>query len=360
LIEDEAARQSVASDTSAAPSARLRNLIAEKLAAQGLYAFGFLPREAFLEVLEKAGTPSAAMDKYDVEKTESVIAVALRYGEGRYPLPEWATGSIGEMGGEGERLGAETRLGTDQALMLGIGRFARANWYMELSRRMAGAIAGALQEAANEGLSLPPPKAWRRLVNSGLPEKPLAVRAGLGWIGKNGILIASRRVASSGSDAPNSSAIVLGLILCPVDLGLETSETIQERCGQCRRCIEACPTGALSGKPSGYLRSLCIQHWTALDGEPPQNVRAAWGARLYGCDSCLEACPFFKTDPAAATEIGLLGAELPARYFLSTEERAIRHDLSGTALDRAWMSIKAFQRNASAVSQPSVPPRAGS
>lgn len=323
----------------------IRRLLAEKLASQGLFAFGFLPRASFLEVLEKTGTSSAAMSKYDVEKTESVVAVALRYGEGRFPLPVWALRNSAESGGEGQRQDPSP------GPMVEIGRFARANWYMELSRRMMGAVTGAVQDAANMGLSLPPPKAWRRLVNSGLPEKPLAARAGLGWIGKNGILIAGsrRRVGEMDHDAMHSSALVLGLILCPVDMGGEAGEPMSEGCGDCCRCIKACPTGALGKGPSGYERSLCIQHWTALDGLPPEEVRTAWGARLYGCDSCLEVCPFFRTDPSATTDIGLLGPELPAKYFLSTEEAAIRRDLSGTALDRAWMSIKAFKRSARAI-----------
>ena len=75
--------------------------------------------------------------------------------------------------------------------MLRIARFARANWYRELSRRMRSAVSRTIAEAAEEGTTLPPAKAWHRLVNSGLPEKPLAERAGLGWMGKNGIVIAA-------------------------------------------------------------------------------------------------------------------------------------------------------------------------
>ncbi|HWP68985.1 MAG TPA: 4Fe-4S double cluster binding domain-containing protein, partial [Rectinemataceae bacterium] len=307
----------------------IRRLLAEKLSSQGLFAFGFLPRASFLDVLEKTGTSSAAMSKYDVEKTESVVAVALRYGEGNFSLPAWAERSIEESGGGGSPPPAS------RVPMMGIGHFARANWYMELSRRMMGAVAGAIQDAANMGLSLPPPKAWRRLVNSGLPEKPLAARAGLGWIGKNGILIADSRHKAGEMDHDEmlSSALVLGLILCPIDIGGEAGEPMREGCGDCCRCIKACPTGALGKSPSGYERSLCIQHWTALDGLPPDEVRTAWGDRLYGCDTCLEACPYFKTDPSATTDIGLIGPELPAKYFLSTEEATIRRDLSGTALD---------------------------
>jgi len=304
-----------------------------------LFTFGFLSREAFLDVLKASGTQAGTMRKYDVDTTESVIVAALRYGEGLFPLPAWAAG-----GGDEQPCAKKADVFNAPRPMLQIGRFARANWYMELSGRMKEAIG----EAKGRGVPLPPPKAWRRLVNSGLPEKPLAVKAGLGWIGKNGILIARRKSCSPGRGALYSSAVVLGLILCPIDLGGKTDEPVKEGCGDCRLCAEACPTGALGGGSSPYDRNLCIQHWTALDGEPPDAVRRAWGARLYGCDSCLEACPHFKTDSEATTGKGLLGPALPAEYFLSADDAVIRRDLSGTALDRAWMSIEAFRRNARA------------
>ena len=282
------------------------------------------------------------MRKYDIDTTKSVIVTALRYGEGLFPLPAWAARSGGEPGAKGTDVDRASRP------MLQIGRFARANWYMELSGRMKEAVAGAIGESAGGGIPLPPPKEWRRLVNSGLPEKQLAVETGLGWMGKNGILIARRKTGSPGRGALYSSAVVLGLILCPIDLGGETDEPVKESCGDCRFCVEACPTGALGDSPSRYERNLCIQHWTALDGEPPEAVHSSWGARLYGCDSCLEACPHFRTDTEATTGKGLLGPALPAEYFLSADDATIRRDLSGTALDRAWMSIEAFRRNARA------------
>ena len=322
-----------------------RRLLSEKLGTQGLFTFGFLPRWAFLDLLKVSGTKTETMDKYEVGTTESVIVAALRYGEGLFPPPAWAAQSGREPGLKGTDADKASRPA------LRIGRFARANWYMELSGRMKTAVAEAIGESKGRGIPLPPPKAWRRLVNSGLPEKPLAEKAGLGWMGKNGILIARRKTDSPGRGVLYSSAVVLGLILCPVDLGGEIAEPVKEGCGDCRLCVEACPTGALGGRLVRYDRDLCIQHWAALDGKPPGVVRAAWGSRLYGCDSCLEACPHFRTDPEAATEKGLLGPALPAEYFLSADDAAIRRDLSGTALDRAWMSIEAFRRNARAATR---------
>lgn len=350
---------------SAERSAVLRGLLAENFVAQGFYGFAFLGRDTFLEALDGASIPEETRRKYDVADVKSVAVLALRYGEGGYPAPAWT---------------AETSGRASAALT--IARFARANWYGELSARALSAVASAIAGAAGKGIDLPPAKTWRRLVNSGLPEKPLAAKAGLGWIGKNGILVAAGNEPGPGEDAARpgtraeapaqevavargrpafSSAVVLGLLLCPVDLGKVEQRPLRDGCGACGRCIEACPTAALGRKsPEGkkpkadsfegvaprFERERCIQHWTSVDGKVPEPLLAVWGGRLYGCDSCLEACPHFRPDPAALCELGRLGPVLPASYFEANDEAKIRRDLAGTALDRRWISIKALKRSA--------------
>ncbi|MCE5256127.1 MAG: hypothetical protein LLF89_04690, partial [Spirochaetaceae bacterium] len=89
-----------------------------------------------------------------------------------------------------------------------------------------------------------------------------------------------------------------------------------------------------------------VQHWTAREGELPKAVASALPTRLYGCDSCLESCPYFKPDPEAHSEHGHLGPALPADFFLNSSAEEIKRNLRGTALDMAWMSIGAFRRNA--------------
>jgi len=334
-------------------SALVRSLLAANLAAEGFYGIAFLPRESFMETLAAAAVPEAARRKYDVDSVKSVAVLALRYGEGDYPAPPWADARPGK---------------ATSSPPLKIARFARANWYNELSGRMLSAVARTIAEAAETGLVLPSARKWHRLVNSGLPEKPLAVKAGLGWAGKNTILIAKRgREEKLATDPEYSSAVVLGLLLCPVDLEPALPVSLGNLCGNCGRCVDACPTGALGapgaldamsagrgsdeddmsdGKASRYDRKRCIQHWTALDEDRPSDIAAAWNGRLYGCDTCLEACPYFRTDPIAHSDIGRLGPSLPARYFTENDDGVIRRDLEGSALGMAWMSIEAFRRSA--------------
>lgn len=321
----------VAFDATERRSAFLRELLARNLSAQGMFGFAFLGREAFLGVLAECRVSPAGMGKYDAANAKSVIVAALRYGDGEYEAPAWALRS-----GWAAQPEAWAR----------IARFARANWYEELSERLRKAVAKTISEAAGKGIVLPPSRSWHRLVNSGLPEKPMAERAGLGWIGRNGILIAAS--SRNGTEKPRlySSAVVLGLLLCPIDLDAPEARQPHGSCGTCHRCVAACPSGALGGLDAPYKRERCIQHWTALDGPIPPDIAAIWEGRLYGCDSCLEACPYFLRDTSALCGKGHLGPALPAEYFIENDNAAVRRDLSGSALGLRWMSIEAFRRNA--------------
>jgi len=328
----------------------LREHFEDELLALGVYGFAFLSRQSFMEALEERKVPEPMMSKYGALKTKSIIVTALRYGEGNYAPPEWSAfgcEGIPERGG-----GAPSGF---PAAKVRIARFARAHWYKELSERMRVAVERTIEASAAMGIPLPPARTWHRLVNSGLPEKPLAEKAGLGWIGKNGIVIASSARGKAEGAPAHSSAVVLGLLLCPVEieagpprLSAPASARASERgqCGDCARCVDACPTGALGQGGGRYERERCIQHWTAIEGELPADVEASWDNRLYGCDSCLEACPHFIPDPCASTDIGRLGPDLPAAYFLENDDGRIRRDLSATALGMGWMSIAAFRRNA--------------
>lgn len=111
-------------------------------------------------------------------------------------------------------------------------------------------------------------------------ERDLAQRAGLGWIGKHTNLV-NRRFGNW---------ILLGEVLTTCELAPDTPE--REHCGKCRRCLDACPTGALTA-PYRLDARRCISYLTIeFKGEIPKELRSKIGDRLFGCDACLEACPW--------------------------------------------------------------------
>lgn len=128
-----------------------------------------------------------------------------------------------------------------------------------------------------------------------LLERSYARQAGLGWIGRNTCLINQRQ----------GSWFFLGEIL--VSIELPPDQPPPDRCGSCRRCIDACPTQALvpSNSPSGYSLDarLCISTLTIEQrGSAPERLRPVIGHRLFGCDVCQEVCPWNQRAPSTSDE----------------------------------------------------------
>jgi epoxyqueuosine reductase len=106
-----------------------------------------------------------------------------------------------------------------------------------------------------------------------------AARAGVGFYGKNTMLITRR----------HGSWVVLGTLVTNVEV--ERSQPLELDCGSCTLCIEACPTGALD-EPGVLDSTRCLSYWTQAPGPIPEEYRAELGAQVYGCDICQDVCPW--------------------------------------------------------------------
>jgi epoxyqueuosine reductase len=110
-------------------------------------------------------------------------------------------------------------------------------------------------------------------------DREAAVRSGVGFYGKNTMLITRR----------HGSWIVLGTLV--TDVELEPSAPLHLDCGACTLCIDACPTGALD-EPGTLDATRCLSYWTQAPESIPTEYRRELGAQVYGCDICQDVCPW--------------------------------------------------------------------
>ncbi len=188
-----------------------------------------------------------------------------------------------------------------------IARYSRFGDYHDILKARLKTLAGQIREATGG-------KAFCRCFvdTAPLAEKAHAARAGLGFIGKNGLLVNEKY----------GSWLLLGHIV--TDLKLPADEPVSQHCGSCRKCIEGCPTNALV-KPYEMDARRCISYLTVeskikIHAELKEKI----GGRFFGCDSCQDVCPFNQnaietTDPALEprarwsyitdNEVGAIGIE---------------------------------------------------
>ncbi len=114
-------------------------------------------------------------------------------------------------------------------------------------------------------------------------EKAWAVRAGLGWIGKNSLLLQKRK----------GSFFSLGIIFTTAGIRDYSTPFTANHCGSCNLCVEACPTGAILPGMNMIDASRCISYLnTELKGEIPAAYKGQMGDYIFGCDICQEVCPW--------------------------------------------------------------------
>lgn len=159
-----------------------------------------------------------------------------------------------------------------------IARYARGRDYHNFFRKRLRKLAAWMR--ATYGAQAAP------LVDtSPVLERAWARRAGVGFVGKNGCVI----VPGLGS------YVLLGEVV--TDLALPADAPMEERCGACARCLDACPTRAFTA-PWTLDARRCVSYLTIeQDGAIPEELREGVGARVLGCDACQEVCPYNRTSP---------------------------------------------------------------
>ncbi len=155
-----------------------------------------------------------------------------------------------------------------------VSRYALGRDYHKVLRSRLQRLADRIAETIG-------PFGYRVFVDSGpVLEKPLARKAGLGWIGKHTNVL----------DRAAGSWFFLGVLY--TDLPLPVDEPVGDHCGACTACIDACPTGAIDA-PYQLDARRCISYLTIEHAGPiPEVYREAMGNRIYGCDDCQLVCPW--------------------------------------------------------------------
>ena len=169
----------------------------------------------------------------------------------------------------------DPRAARDQPDRGAISVYARGRDYHEVMKKRLKAFAGWLAAEHACGVKV-------FVDTAPVMEKPLAMRAGLGWIGKHTNLV-SRRFGSW---------LFLAEVFTTLELPADSPEV--DHCGSCEACLRACPTDALAEpyriEPRRCVSYLTIEH----KGDIAPELASAFGNRIYGCDDCLAACPWNK------------------------------------------------------------------
>ena len=258
---------------------------------------------------------------------KSVVCVALNYSPetGMAPNPSPVPGE-GSMIGQGSAAlnsyPSPTEWGQGSALVPGVGVIARYARFDDYHDTLWARLEALLAFIQSQSLGAN----GKVYCDTGpITERDLAMRAGLGWIGKHTNLI-SRKLGNW---------FFLGEILLDIELPADSPETTH--CGTCTRCIPACPTGAITG-PYQLDARRCISYLTIeLKGSIPEDLRPLIGTRIYGCDDCLAVCPWNKfavrsNDPAVQPRADLTAPDLLA--LLALDDEAFREKFKNSPVKR--------------------------
>ncbi|HEY2800660.1 MAG TPA: tRNA epoxyqueuosine(34) reductase QueG [Chthoniobacterales bacterium] len=211
----------------------------------------------------------------------------------------------------------------------GTGRIARYAWgddYHDVIERKLIELNRFLETAGGR---------QRYYVDTGpVLERDFAASAGIGWHGKSTMLL--NRLLGTW--------FFLAEIFTTLELPPDPPQA--DRCGTCTSCIDACPTGAITG-PHRLDARRCISYLTIeLKGSIPPELRSLIGDRIYGCDDCLEACPwnrFAQISRETAFTARPAVAQMQLRDFLALDDKTFRQLFRGSPIKR--IKRRGFLRN---------------
>jgi len=217
-----------------------------------------------------------------------------------------------------------------------VSRYAWGRDYHEVMWERLNALVEALKE------NFPGEHGARAYSDTGpIAERIFAKHAGLGWLGKNTLLL----------NQELGSWFFLGVVLTTLELApsVEAAETPPaDLCGNCRQCLDACPTEALV-EPYVLDARKCISYLTIeLRGNIPEELRVAMGRHVFGCDICQEVCPYNRSAPITevrefeprswGTEESLLKPRL--EWLAEMTEEEFREKFRGSAMKRTkWRGL---------------------
>lgn len=232
----------------------------------------------------------------------SVIALAMNYFVPDPPFPEGGGAVRGR-----------------------IARYARGRDYHNFIPKRLKQLDRALRDKGGQ---------QRCFVDSGpLLERDFAVLAGIAWHGKSALAL-----------HPGLGTWFL-LAAVITTLEMEAGTPMNGHCGNCTRCLEACPTAAIVA-PHKVDARRCLSYWTIEHkGALPDWIRPLLGDRIFGCDACLEVCPWnrFATASREASFFARDSSQWPLRDYLALDEAGFRSLFEGSPIRRAGR--QGFLRN---------------
>jgi epoxyqueuosine reductase len=212
-----------------------------------------------------------------LEGAKSVVCVGVNY----YSRSKQAWNAAAREDGRGE-----------------VAMYAHGRDYHEVMHRMLEDLGGRIA-------AIFPGAKWRSVVDTEpISERDFAVRSGIAWLGKNTCVISPEF----------GSWIFLGELFTTIEL--EPDAPVKSLCGKCRKCLDACPTGALDAYFMDAKK--CISYLTIEKrGDISQEFHGTIGRNLFGCDDCQRVCPF---NDAARESVVFAGAERNALAGMKLED----------------------------------------